>query len=372
MKVICNREELLHAFSIAASVVKPQSTKSVLKNIKLEADDETVILLGTDLEIGIRIQVPGVQIEQPGTVLLPVDRVGTLLKESIEETFILESSENLTLIKAGKNTFKFPTEDPEGFPEIATFDEPNYVSLPNRFLKEGIRRTIYALDTQTGRYALGGVRFDLKDNTLYFVATDGRRLAKQEVSVQTVGEIPSEMAIIVLPRTLQIIERILGNSDEDVFLVFRDQQSILLKTQNIVLYSTLLEGKYPNWRKMVEQTYEPRKITLPVRPFSSVLRQAAIVADRITPGVLLEFCEGKLVLTCQSQDLGESHLEIPISYEEESLQVKLNPYYLIDFLRTLDQDTVITMNILDDKSAVTFFTEDGYLYLVMPLAIHRA
>lgn len=372
MKIVCNREKLLHAFSIAASVVKPQSTKPILKNVKMEVDENSAILLGTDMEIGIRIQVQDVTVERPGSVILPVDRFGALLKESPEEQFTLESTENQTLVTAGRNTFKFPTENPEEFPPITTFDEPDYISLPARFLKEGIRRTNYATDTESGRYALGGVRFDLEGKTLYFVATDGRRLAKQEVTVQTVGDIPEQLAVIATPRSLQVIERILGNTDDEVLIAFRGA-SLLLKTQDTVLYSILLEGRYPDWRMTLKRSAEPRKIELPVRPFFSAIRQAAIVADKLNPGILMEFSEGKLVLSCSSAELGESRLEVPVGYDEsESLSVKLNPFFITEFLRTLDPEAVVTMNIVDSQKGVTLVTTDGYLYLIMPLARDRA
>lgn len=371
MKITCKRDKLSHAFTVAASVVKPQSTKPILKNVKMDVSEDSAVLLGTDMEIGIRIQVPDVVVDTPGTVILPVDRLGALLKESPEEEFIIESDDNLTLVRAGKSTFKFPTEDPGEFPPIATFDEPDYISIPSRFLKEGIRRTQYATDSESGRYALGGVRLDLEGKTLYFVATDGRRLAKQEVAVETVGDIPEQLAVIATPRSLQIIDRVLGNTDDPVLVAFRGS-SILVKTQDVVLFSILLEGRYPDWRATLKPNANAKKIELPVRPFSSAIRQAAIVADKMNPGILLEFSNEGLVLTCNSAELGESHLEVPISYDEdEPVAVKLNPHFITDFLRVLDPETVITMNIVDSQKGVTLVTGDGYLYLIMPLARDR-
>ena len=371
MKIICNREKLLHAFSVAASVVKPQSTKPILKNVKMEVSENSAILLGTDMEIGVRVDVSDVQVERPGSVILPVDRLGALLKESREEQFTLESSENLTLVTAGRNVFKFPTENPDEFPPISDFDEPNYLSIPARFLKEAIRRTIYATDSESGRYALGGVRFDLDGKTLCFVATDGRRLAKQEVTVQTVGDIPEQMAVIATPRSLQIIDRVLGNTDDEVLVAFRGA-SILLKTQGLVLYSILLEGRYPDWRMTLKKTSEPKKIEMPVGFFRSTINQEAIVADKMNPGVLLTFSEGKLVLTCQTAEQGEARAEMPVGYDEqETLEVKLNPVFITDFLRTLDPESVITMYVTDSQKGVTLVTADGYLYLIMPLARDR-
>ncbi len=81
MKVTCEREKLLHAFQTAASVRPTRSPKEILKNVKLEVTDAAVVVMGTDLEVGIRIEVSGFEIESPGAILLPIDRFGSILSD---------------------------------------------------------------------------------------------------------------------------------------------------------------------------------------------------------------------------------------------------------------------------------------------------
>jgi DNA polymerase-3 subunit beta len=89
MKVTCDRETLLAAFQTAASVVPTRSPKPILQNIKLEVSDAGAILLATDLEVGIRIQVPGIQAQVPGSAILPLSRFGSILRESSDATLRL-------------------------------------------------------------------------------------------------------------------------------------------------------------------------------------------------------------------------------------------------------------------------------------------
>ena len=72
MRALCNREALLTAFGMVSGVVPARSPKPILQNVKLIAEaDEGSVLMGTDLEVGIRHRVLGVKVEQPGSVILP-------------------------------------------------------------------------------------------------------------------------------------------------------------------------------------------------------------------------------------------------------------------------------------------------------------
>jgi len=48
-------------------------------------------------------------------------------------------------------------------------------------------RPVYATDNESSRYALGGVLIELAASSLTAVATDGRRLARQEGPATSVG-----------------------------------------------------------------------------------------------------------------------------------------------------------------------------------------
>ena len=85
MKATCERDKLLHAFQMAASVAPARSPKPILQNVKLDVTKDGAILMGTDLEVGIRVDVPGFTVDAPGSVVLPRDRFGKILTESSDE-----------------------------------------------------------------------------------------------------------------------------------------------------------------------------------------------------------------------------------------------------------------------------------------------
>src|SRR3954469_2724879 len=122
MKALCNREELLAAFGMVGGVVPARSPKPILQNIKLVADlDGRSILIATDLEVGIRYQVLGVKVDQPGAVILPTARVGSILRTSTDDELALEADGDHLVIRGLRAEFKLPSEDPNLFPEVPDF-----------------------------------------------------------------------------------------------------------------------------------------------------------------------------------------------------------------------------------------------------------
>jgi DNA polymerase III subunit beta len=372
MKVTCDREKLMHAFQMAASVAPTRSPKPILQNVKLQAAADNAILMGTDLEVGIRIELPGLEVAVPGDVVLPIARFGAILRESTDGKLVLESDGQKTLVRGQRSEFQLPSENPDEFPTVMAFEAQQYQEMPARFFREIVRRTVFATDNESTRYALGGVLIELASDRVTAVATDGRRLARQEGPAKGVGEKPAgENATIIPTRAMQVLEKAMAENDENIQLAAREND-VLVRSARTTIYSRLVEGRYPKWRDVFPRRDDLVKIELPVGPFYAAVRQAAIVTSEERRGVEFTFGEGKLALAGHGAEYGESHVELPIPYDGVLKSVNLDPRYVNDFLRVLDQEQTIDVELRDSESAVVCQTRDGYAYVIMPLARNQS
>ncbi len=368
MKATCQRDKLLHAFQMAASVAPSRSPKPILQNVKLQVTSDTAILMGTDLEVGIRIEVPGFEVSAPGSVVLPRDRFGKILSESSDEKLNLESDGRRALVRGQRSEFQLPSENPDEFPSVLAFEEAKYHEMPARFFREVVRRTVYATDNESSRYALGGVLVELTHNGITAVATDGRRLARQEGPAESVGGHVSGDTMTIIPtRAMQLIERALADNEGNIQLAAREND-VLIRSGGATIYSRLVEGRYPKWRDVFPRREGMIKIPLTAGPFYAAVRQAAIVTSDERRGVDFAFGGGKIVLAAHGAELGESHIELPIAYDGAEVSITLDPRYLNDFLKVLGPEQPFTIELRDAESAAICTTEDGYAYVVMPLA----
>jgi DNA polymerase III subunit beta len=368
MKIVCNREKLLAAFQTASGVAPLRSPKPILRNVKLEVADQKATLIATDLEIGLRIEVPGIEIEAPGTAVLPIGLFGSILRESTDEKLRIESDGRASHVRGERSQFKLPSENPDEFPTVATFQEGKCHEVPARLIREIVRRTVFATDSESSRYALGGVLWEFVGEKVIAVATDGRRLARMEGPAHSVGGKPDSTGSTIVPtRAMQLIERALTDGDAEVQIAVREND-ILIRSPRATIYSRLVEGRFPRWRDVFPDRTGTSKIEMVVGPLHAAVRQAMIVTSEESRGVDFRFGDGSLVLAARAADTGESRVELPISYDGAAVAIMLDPRYVSEFLRVLDPEKSVVMDVKDAEGAAVLTTDDGYGYVVMPLA----
>ena len=371
MKIKFHREKFLAAFQVVAAVVPARSTKSILQNVKLEIGDGFSTLMATDLEIGIRYEVSGIEVERPGAIILSVSRFGSILRESTDEMIQIDADDKNIAVQGEHSEFKLQAINPDEFPPIAAFEETSFIEVSARLFREIIHRTIFATDNESSRYALGGILLTIDTDRILAVATDGRRLAKMEGPIKaTDGYTPAEGVTIVPSRAMQLLERVLVDGDSEIQIA-NHANDILVKSQQATIYARLLEGRFPRWRDVFPSYSEPIRLNLLVRPLHAAVRQAAIVTSEESRGVNFTFASGTLILAGQAADIGQSRIDLPIPYDGDDVTIKLDPRFLSDFLRVLDPDTTFSMELKDGENAVLCSTDDGYAYVIMPLARDR-
>jgi DNA polymerase-3 subunit beta len=368
MKITCEREKLLGAFGQAAGVAPARSPHPILKNVKIEVQKAGAVLLATDLELGVRVEVPNVQAETPGTAVLPIDRFSAILRESSDEKLLIETDGQGIIVETQHSKFNLPAENPDEFPAVATFSEQKYHELSGRFFRELIRRTAFATDVESTRYALGGVLVELAGNKVTAVSTDGRRLAKVEGRGEAVGGHGTGDSTTIIPtRAMQALERLLADGETDVQLAARPND-VLVRTKQCTVYSRLVEGRFPNWRGVLPDTSRAQSIQLVAGPTHSAVRQAAITASEDSRGVDFTFGDGRLVLTGRSADRGQSRVELPVPYDGSPISIMLDPRFFADFLKVLEPEKTFTLQLIDSENPAVCTTDDGYMYVIMPLA----
>lgn len=372
MKISCRREPLTAAFALAASIAPTRSPKEILQNVKLTAAGDKLTLTATDMEVGIRLDLAdGVEVETEGTTLLPVQRTNAILRESNDETLTLETDDSGVRISGGRSRFRLPGSNPDEFPSVTGFEEEKYHVVPTRLFREMLRRTAFATDAESSRYALGGVLLEMEGDSVLAVGTDGRRLARMQGSGDPVGgHQTTGMTTIVPTRAIHLMERALGDAGETVDVAVRSND-LLLRTSQAVIYSRLVEGRYPNWRQVFPTRENASQIELTVGPLFAALRQAAIVTDHESRGIDFTFANGSLTMEANTAEIGESRVELPIAYDGEPVTLVMDHRYVADFCKVLDAETNLIMEIETDMAPALLSTEDGYAYVIMPMSRDR-
>jgi DNA polymerase-3 subunit beta len=369
MKALCNREGLLTAFTMISGVVPSRSPKPILQNVKLVAEvGEGSTLMATDLEVAIRHRVLGMKVEEAGLAVLPTARFGSILRTSTDPELFLEMRDGQLMARyPGHAEFKLPAEDPALYPEVPDFAATSYHVIAAADLRKLIRRTIFATDVESTRFALGGVLVELTDDTITMVGTDGRRLARMSAPAEAEnGATPPAGSPVVPVKALKLIERNLDDGDPPVHIAIQGTAAVLIRTERAVIYSRLVEGRFPNWQAVM-----PKKpavtISLPVAGFQAAVRQAAIMAESESPRVTFKFARDRLTLIAQGATSGRSKIEMPIEYDGKPIDINFNPAYVVEMLKILPPDSSVMLDLIDGANPALLRYEKDYSYLIMPL-----
>src|SRR3954454_9986231 len=251
MKVICNRGALLDALLMAGNVVASRTPKPVLQCVKLTAEDNTLTVAATDLEVAIRYSDAQVQIEQAGEALLPADKLRDIVRESVDDTLSIELSCKQAIIKGQDSRFTIYTQNPSEFPPVPDFEGEADFTIAGGHLKQLVNQTLFAAAKESTRYAFNGVLVVAKGKKISLVSTDGRRLAQANGDLADAGKLSKDGAKAIVPtKALQLVDKLIDDPEEAVGFQMRENQ-VIVHTSNATLTSNLVEGQFPPYEDVI-------------------------------------------------------------------------------------------------------------------------
>lgn len=366
MQLHVKRLPFLKAIQTADRAVPSRTTKDILKNVKLMSTGNQITLAATDSEIGLRVEVSDVIQCDGGEGLLPTSRMIQVLSElENDDDLRLEIGDSKVWIRGKSAEFQFVTEDHDGFPDVAKFKDKSFFEIKASDLRRLIRRTLFACDTESTRYALGGIQFEIAGGRAIFAATDSRRLAVDSAAVETIGNATAPASAPVIPlKAMKLLGTIV--EEEGTVQIAFDKNGIAIKAGLVMLTSQFVQGRFPDWRKVMPSHSEV-DLDLVVGPFFGAIRQAMIMRDKDNSAILFTLSKGQLRLKAEVADMGESKIDIPVGYEGEPITLKFDPKYFADVLRVLDCSSQLQLRILSPEDPALLQSQE-YKVIVMPLS----
>lgn len=363
MKFRCEREILADALTTAGRAATSRTgTLPVLSGVRLDVDDETLTVTGTDLELTIRLAVP-VHSDRAGSAVVPARLVGDIVKALPAGAVEVSLDDDEMAISAGRSQFSVRPLSLSDYPaQVDTDAEP--VTLQSSQVAEALRQVVRAASTDDARAVLTGVLMAAEDEGLKMVATDSYRLAVRDLpqsSMLAVGQ-----KVLVPGRALAELQRILSGDDE--LTVRLGAREAVFEAGGTRLTTRLIEGEYPNYRNLLPSSY-PNLLTVGREPLLEALRRVKILAQDSTP-VRLTLGGDTVQLTAITQDVGNAHEEIDAKYEGAEMTVAFNPDYLASGIDAVEGDEVTLATMDPMKPAVLRGVgHDEYLYLLMPVRV---
>ena len=365
MKVTCNRAALYEAVQLAASIAPPRTPKPILQCAKLVADQESqkLTVIATDNEIMIRYVVPQVEIQAGGAAVIPADRITGILRESTEDTIEIEMVDATCQIVGKDSKFHIYGHDPDDFPEVSQLEADGGMEIKAGLLGRMISLTTFAAARENTRYAINGVLWEQTGQKLNLVATDGRRLAKANCSVKAGSD---EQTGIVPIKTMQVLDRVLHDPDENVSITFSANQ-VMIRTALAEVSGNLMQGRFPKYQDVIPSGCD-KKIALGTAALRSGVRRVALLTNEQSNGIKLTFDKGNLNLSSSAPEAGDAGINMDVEYDGAGVSIGFNPQYLLEMLRVVEQEQV-SFEMSDASKPGLLRAGNDFLYVVMPVTV---
>ncbi|MFD0590202.1 DNA polymerase III subunit beta [Paenibacillus sp. GCM10027627] len=348
MKLTISKNELNDAIQQVAKAASSRPAIPILGGIKIDVNHQFVTLTASDTDISIQsfIQVEQgdtiiAQVDKPGSVVLPAKFFVEIVKKLPSDQVVIDVGSNFqTLIRSGSTEIQMVGLDPEEFPILPSIEQNEILQVPGDLIKTMIRQTVLAASTSEQTPILTGVLWNLNEGQLKFVATDRHRLASRTTKVDTQNSYHFGN-IVISAKTLNELSRLIPDQNTLVDIVVADNQ-VLFKMDNILFYTRILDGTYPDTSKIIPQVFET-ELVLDTRNLMDAIDRAYLMSREEKTNIvrLATQEDGMIEISSSSTELGRVTEQLDAkSMKGEPLRIAFNSKFMLDVLKVIDSEQI--------------------------------
>ena len=383
MKLRVDRNELWKGIDTVLEAVSSKPSLPVLANILLDADEKTLSLSATDLDLSIQTQVPAT-VEEKGRTTISARKLAEIAREWPESEMSIEAQdERLKLsgrlgdAESSEGAYSLSGIEADEFPSMPTALDGVSLSLgedqtETNILANMISKTAFAVSGDDTRPVFTGVLWRIDAQGMEMVATDGSRLAcyRKAIDLQNQVQGDQETAVIVPPQALNQIVKLLSSHKGPVDVTLGETQ-VLFDIGPTHLLSRLIEGPYVDYAQVIPQNNK-KELKIASEDLLPAVRRVSILSSSYTRQVRFKLNSGQVELSAASPEIGgEAREVVPAQYDSEEIEVGYNAQYLMDILRRMDAPEVCFQLNDHVTAALLRPTEqkegEDYFCLLMPL-----
>ena len=368
MKLTTKREELVAKLSTVSRAVSTRAATQALSGVLIEADEGSVTLSATDLDLGLRTTVEAT-IESGGSVLLPGKLLAEVARSLADDTVEIETreAERDVEIRSGSSSFHLRTLPAEDFPKLPSAEGGDPIRIPASALAESIDLVARAASRDDMRPVLTGVFVTAQGKEMTMVATDSYRLAVKRTELES--PLSGEIEANIPARALRELARVLSAEGVEEAAITLQQNQAIFEAGSITLTTRLIDGQFPNFRQLLPESYE-HDVRLPRSEFLDVARRISQLAQRNAP-LRFSFDQGELTVSAETPDVGDAKETMPAVFEGEAMEIGFNPEYLREGIESVAGDEVLVRLISPLRPGLLQPVDnEDFRYLVMPIRLN--
>ena len=368
MKFTTEKNEIVDALQMGASIAERRQTIPILANLRIVARDGKVEITATDLEIQIKTLTEVKKVVEEGEITVSARKMSELCR-SLPDNEALEFDLNNGKLTVSSKNFHadFATISALDFPELEIKEETNSLSISSSALQRLLNKTAFCMASQDVRYYLNGLLVEYKGGEVNAVATDGHRLALATSPLDKTITIDGERQILPRKAVLEL-SKILRQENEDIKITFGNS-SLSIQDKNLDFSTKLIDGKFPDYEKVLPSG-DPNSLEVSKESLQSALSRASVLSNEKYRGVRFALDKNTLKLTANNPEKESAEELLDVNYNGNPMEIGFNIGYLLDVLGTIETDNV-ELNFYGEESSC-LIREPGNqaeVYVIMPMRL---
>jgi DNA polymerase III subunit beta len=365
MKFLCDKEALFKEISTAYEVISTRNVLSILSNVYLETDKTTLKIKASDLKVGFESSIP-VHVEASGSVTVYCEKLLKILRElpSGEVSFELKDNMMFQINPVSKKiNFQLKSISTDKFPEIPEIGEDQSFELAQKDFIEMVSNTIFAISDDETRFFMNGGYPEKIDNKAIMVASDGRILSFIAKNIE--GSFNDVKGIIIPSKILAILNKLI--SKEGNLLLAVTEKNFFAKFGNHKFSSNLIEGKFPNYQKVIPDKQQ-HKLIVDRKILENAVRRVSVLVEQKSRRVYLVVNKDNIIVSSDESEMGLAKEEIPCQYDGPDAEIILNYIYLLDPLKEMTEES-IAIEFTNPEKTITIkpIPERDIVHIIMPM-----
>ena len=366
MKLVCDGLDLADAVLKVIKATATRTTNPILEGIKLVAENDSLRLSATDLELMIETTIKA-DVKLEGTAVVPGKFFSEYVRKLTNEQITLETSDN--------NQLKLSYTDSEGFmqclnasefPDFQKISNEQYFEIAKKDFVDSISKTIFSVSLDDARPLFKGCYFKVKDNLLTVVALDGYRMSvvKKQIVNST-----SETEFVVPAKSLSEITKVVDDKEENIKIYFQ-KQFVMIEQDGAVIISRLLDGEFINYENLITQGDFTTVTTVNKKQLEEALDRTSLLA-RVERNNIAKFeIKDKTLGIFSNSEIGNIHENVTISLSGADLITAFNSRYFIECLKVINDEFVcLNFTTAIAPCIIKPCEGDEFLFLILPVRI---
>lgn len=361
MKFTCSRYLLAEALNIVNNVIPNKAIKPVLQNVQITGNsNNTITLVGTDLEIGISYTIEVDEIIDPEVILVSASRLLGIVSEDKSELITFEIHQDSAKMVTNRGEFSFSVALDEEYPHISDISEKNIFEIPGNALADAINKTEFATAKGDTRYALNGICVNILGESVDFVASDTHRLSKVNKKINNINAANGKY--IIITKGMKELARLAAG--EEIITIQLSNNEMIAKSSKAILVTRLVEGQFPNYNNVIP-VETAMDLTIKRDEIIHGIKLVGKMSNEESHSIKFNSANNKLNISAMTGNVGSGNQEYEVIINGGEINTNFNYNYMIDALKSFNSSEIKLL--FKSNDAPVKIEEGDYIHIVMPI-----